>query len=231
MQFRTFWTWSKLLNNRAESGQRGGGGVQNPVDTQRAEWGLSFDDVPHTFVFSWTYELPFAKNARGVLRAVASGWTLNGILRYESGRPLNINMTNDLAGLLFNAEKRPHRVADAAALAEHEKFDPNAIQAGGAGRYFNPGAWTDPGALQFGNAPSRDGTARGFKNYVEDVSLFKVTPLTERVSLRIETQAGNVTNRVKFCDPNTSWTSGAFGTTALQCNQPRSVQFGAKLEF
>jgi hypothetical protein len=231
MQFRTFWTWSKLLNNRSESGQRGGGGVQNPVNTQRGEWGLSFDDVPHTFVFSWTYELPFAKNATGVLKAVASGWTLNGILRYESGRPLNINMTNDLAGLLFNTEKRPHRVADSAALAEHEKFDPNAIQAGGAGRYFNPAGWTDPGALQFGNAPSRDGTARGFKNYVEDVSLFKVTRLTERVSLRIETQAGNVTNRVKFCDPNTTWTSGAFGTTALQCNQPRSVQFGAKLEF
>jgi hypothetical protein len=225
MQFRTFWTWSKLLNNRAESGQRGGGGVQNPINTQRGEWGLSFDDVPHAFVVSWTYELPFAKNAHGVLKAVASGWTFNGILRYESGRPLGVTMNNDLSGLLFNTEKRPNRVADTAAVAQYDKFDPN------KNSYFTRSSWADPGPLQFGNAPSRDGTARGFKNYVEDVSIFKVTPITERVRLRFETQAGNVTNRVKFCDPNTNWSSGQFGQTATQCNQPRSVQFGMKLEY
>ena len=225
LQFRTFWTWSKLLNNRSESGQRGGGGVQNPINTQRGEWGYSFDDVPHAFVVSWTYELPFAKNARGFLKAIASGWTLNGITRYESGRPLNIFMNNDLAGILFNTEKRPNRVANAPAIAEVDKFDPNAH------RYFDRAAWTDPGPLQFGNAPSRDGTARGFRNYNEDVSIFKVTPIGEHVRLRFETQAGNVLNRVKFCDPNTNWSAGQFGQTGTQCNQPRSVQFGLKLEY
>ena len=45
-------------------------------------------------------------------------------------------------------------------------------------------------------------------------------------------QAGNVTNRVIFCDPNTNFSGGgAFGQTGTQCNQPRSVQFGMKFEY
>ena len=227
LQFRAFYTWAKLLNDRAESGQRGGGAVQNPLDTQRAERSVSDDDVPHAFVFSWTYELPFAKTSRGVVRALAQGWTLNGILRYESGRPLAITMDNNLANLLFNGTKRPNRVNDASGTTDLQDrdFDPN------RDRYLTKSGWSDPGFLQFGNAPSRDASVRGFKNYVEDVSIFKVTQMTERVRLRFEAQGGNITNRVKFCDPNTNWSSGQFGQVSTQCNQPRSVQFGLKLEY
>ncbi|HBY60531.1 MAG TPA: hypothetical protein DEH78_11965 [Solibacterales bacterium] len=225
LQLRTFWVWSKLLNNRAESGQRGGTGVQNPINTQAGEWGLSSDDVPHSFVVSWTYELPIAKNAKGFLKAVGRGWTVNGMLRYETGRPLPITMFNDLGGLLFNGSKRPNRTAGFDGITAFDKFDPNAM------RYLNSGGWFDPGPLGFGNAAPRDGSVRGFRNYVEDVSLFKVTPLAENVRLRIEIQGGNFTNRVVFCDPDTNWSSPSFGRVATQCNQPRSVQLGMKLEF
>jgi hypothetical protein len=110
-------------------------------------------------------------------------------------------------------------------VTNYDKFDPNAI------RYLAGTAWHDPGPLNFGNAPSRDSSVRGFRNYVEDVSLFKVTPLAEQVRLRIEVQGGNFTNRVVFCDPDTNWSSPSFGRVATQCNQPRSVQLGMKLEF
>jgi hypothetical protein len=227
MQFRTFYVWSKLLNNRAESGQRGGAGVQNPIDTQRAEWSVSGDDVPHSLVFSWTYELPFGKNlTSGVMAHLLRGWTLNGILRYESGRPLAITMNNDLAGLLFNTTKRPNRAANTSGkTAVAGDFDPNKQL------WLNKGDWYDPGALQFGNAPSRDNSVRGFRNYVEDVSIFKVTNIGEIFKLRFEAQGGNVTNRVVFCDPNQNWSAATFGQVSLQCNQPRSVQFGLKLEY
>jgi hypothetical protein len=226
LQFRTFYTWSRLYNNRAESGQRGGAGVQNPANTQAAEWGLSADDVPHAFVFSGSYELPFGKNTTGLLGKVLKGWTLNGILRYESGRPQIITMNNDLAGLLFNTTKRPNRNGSTAGVADFTgKFDPN------RDRYFDRAAWTDPGPLQFGNALSRDGTVRGFRNYVEDISIFKVTTFAERYKLRFEAQGGNFTNRVVFCDPNTNFSAAQFGQTGTQCNQPRSVQFGMKFEY
>ena len=43
--------------------------------------------------------------------------------------------------------------------------------------------------------------------------------------MRFEAQFGNIFNRTLFCDPNTNWSSPAFGTVNTQCNQPRSIQF------
>ena len=225
LQFRTFYVWSNFFNNRADSGQRGGAGVQNPINTQAGEWSIAGDNVPHAFVFSGTYEMPFGKNLTGVMGKLLKGWTMNGILRYDAGRPLAVFMVNDLAGLLFNTTKRPNRVGATSAVAKTDKFDPN------RDRYFDRAAWTDPGPLQFGNAPSRDGTARGFKNATEDVSLFKATTFNERYTIRFEAQAGNFTNRTVLCDPATNWSAGNFGQVSLQCNQPRSVQFALKFIY
>jgi hypothetical protein len=223
-----------MLNNGADNGYNNSSanGLQNPIDA-RPEWSVSGDDVPNTFVLSWSYELPFGKNRpNDLIKKLISGWTLNGIMRYESGRPITVTMTNDMAGLLFNGAKRPNRVAGAdglSAAAETGSFDPN------KDRYFNPAAWTDPGALTFGNAPPRDTTVRGFPNLIEDVSIFKVTKFGERLRWRLEAQGGNIPNRVVFCDPSqtgtANWSAANFGLVSLQCNQPRSIQLGTKIEF
>jgi hypothetical protein len=226
LQFRLFYTWSRLINDGAENAQRGGTGIQNPIDTQRGERGLSLDDVPHTLVGAYTWEIPFAKGRSGFTGKLLEGWTLNGVLRYESPRPLNIFMNNDLGGLLFNNQKRPNRVAGTDGRLEFDKFDPN------RDRVFDRAAWQDPGPLQFGNAPRADGTVRGLATAItEDVSLFKQTKITERIRHRFEAQFGNVFNRTVFCEPNTNWSAGAFGQVGTQCNQPRSIQFGMKVEF
>jgi len=226
--FRVFYTRSKLINNGAENGQNGGdgAGLQNPVNA-KIERAVSADDVPNTFVFSYTYHLPFGKNRDpGLVKYLISGWALNGLLRYESGRPLNVTMNNDLSGLLFTNIKHPNRVAGVTAVpVEEGSFDPN------RDRYLSKTAYADPGALQFGNAPPQDPHVRGFRNAAEDVSIFKETMFGERFKWRLELQGGNVTNRVVFCGPNTNWSSGAFGQVSLQCNQPRSVQLGTKFEF
>jgi len=225
LQFRTFYVWAELFNNRADSGQRGGGGVQNPIDTQAGEWSIAGDNVKHSFVFTGTYELPFGKGSTGLMAKLLRGWTMNGILRYDAGRPQAISMNNDLAGLLFNTTKRPNRNTSSSGVAAFDKFDPN------RDRYFDRAGWTDPGPLQFGNAPSRDGDVRGFMNATEDVSFFKATKFGERYTVRLEVQGGNITNRTVFCDPATNWSASNFGQVSLQCNQPRSVQFGLKFLY
>ncbi len=236
--FRVFYTRSKLINDGAENGQNGGGSnPQNPINTQLLERAVSADDVPNTFVVSWSYELPFGKSRKhDIVYKLISGWTLNGLLRYESGRPLAITMANDLGGLLFNPVKRPNVVSGAQFLttaAANGNFDPNAAGTfnPATDSYLNKAGWTNPGPLAFGNAPPRDPHVRGFPNAVEDVSIFKETPFGERLRWRLELQGGNVTNRVVFCDPNQNWSSGSFGQVSLQCNQPRSVQLGTKIEF
>jgi hypothetical protein len=226
VQFRVFYTWSKLINDGAENAQRGGTGIQNPIDTQHGERGLSFDDVPHTFVIAYTWELPFGRGRSGWTGKLLQGWTLNGIFRYESGRPLNIFMNNDLGGLLFNNQKRPDRVAGADGRLEFDHFDPN------KDRLFDRSAWQDPGPLRFGNATRADGTVRGLATATtEDISIFKETRISERFRHRFEAQFGNFPNRTVFCEPNTNVSSSAFGQVGTQCNQPRSIQFGMKIEY
>jgi Carboxypeptidase regulatory-like domain/TonB dependent receptor-like, beta-barrel len=223
-QARFGYTYSRLENNGAESGQGDNGingGVQNPADP--LEWQLSADDTPHVFLTGFTWEVPGPQT--GLANAILGGWNFSGVFRYESGRPLNIMMTNDLGGLLFNGQKRPNRVSGVDGVADISDFDPF------TDNYFNRAAWTDPGPLQFGNAPKRDGTVRGFPNYSEDINIFKVFRLRDPMRLRFEYQIGNLFNRTVFCDPNQNWSATAFGTVNTQCNTPRSQQVAVRLDF
>jgi hypothetical protein len=225
-QARFGYTYSNLKNNGAESAQGDNGvngGVQNPADP--LEYGLSGDDTPHVFLTGFTWQLPGPESGLG--KVLLGDWNVSGILRYESGRPLNVTMNNDLGGLLFNSQKRPNR-AGGDPVARDGDFDPF------TDNYFNRDAWSDPGPLAFGNAPKQDGDVRGFPNFSEDINIFKVFPLGGTKNLRFEMQVGNLFNRVLYCDPGgagLNWTSTAFGTINTQCNTPRSFQLGFKFDF
>jgi len=224
-QARVGYTYSRLNNNGSESAQGNNGDndkIQNPANT--LEWGLSQDDTPHVFLTGFTWEVP-GPSAAGLSQTLLGGWHVSGILRYESGRPLNITMNNDLGGLLFNSQKRPNRASGTDAITASGNFNPI------TDNYFNKNAWTDPGPLQFGNAPRVDGTVRGFPNYSEDVNVFKEFMLHDPMKARVQIDVGNLFNRTLFCNPNTNWSSPAFGTVNTQCNQARSVQFAFRLDY
>jgi len=229
LQYRVGYTFSKLKNNGAESGMGNegiNGGVQDPVNWNTADYGLSLDDTPHVFLVGFTWDI--AKDRwqgwSGSKKALLGGWNFSGVLRYESGRPLRITMANDMGGLLFNTEKRPNRTGTGAVLAGGG-FDPT------TDNYFNRSAWQDPGPLTFGNAPRADGTVRGFHVYNEDLTISKSFDLPRDVRMRFVAEVGNIFNRTTFCTPNTNFSSPAFGTVNTQCNQARSVQFGLRLDY
>jgi hypothetical protein len=229
LQYRVGYTFSRLKNNGAESGQGNegiNGGVQDPVNWDTADYGLSLDDTPHVFLvgFSWDVAQGKSQSWTGAKKHVLGGWNLSGVLRYEVGRPLRITMANDMGGLLFNTEKRPNRTGAEAVTAGGD-FDPT------TDNYFNRAAWADPGPLTFGNAPRADGTVRGFKVYNEDLTLSKNFDLKGDLRMRFVAEVGNIFNRTTFCNPNTNFSSPAFGTVSTQCNQARSVQFGLRLDY
>ena len=228
LQARLGYTYSRLSNNGAESAQ-GDNGINGTVQdpSNPLEWGLSADDTPHVFLTGFTWEVPGSTRwTSGVTRPLLGGWNVSGILRYESGRPYNITMANNLGGLIFNGQKRPNRVAGVAGVAPRDgTFNPT------TDNYFDRNAWSDPGPLSFGNATKRDGSVRGFPNFSEDVNIFKVFPLREQMKVRFEASIGNLLNRTLFCDPNTNWSATSFGTVNNQCNQPRSVQLAMRVDF
>jgi TonB-dependent receptor-like protein len=235
LQFRFGYTYSKLHNDGAESGQGDNGintPVQNPACPHKCEWGVSADDVPNVFLVGYTYELPGSHRWHGAAGALLGGWNLSGALRYESGRPLNIAMDNSLlGGFLFNSQRRPNRVKGVSPVVSRSGFNPLAKS------YFNFNAWADPGVdsagnALFGNAPRRDGSVRGWPTYSEDMSVYKEFTVKEQLKMRFTAEAGNIFNRTDFCDPGTFWGQNTgFGTITTQCNQPRSFQFGLKFSY
>jgi hypothetical protein len=229
LQARFGYTYSRLNNNGAESAQgvEGiNGGVQNPADP--LAWQLSGDDTPHVFLTGFTWEVPGANRwTSPVSKALFAGWNISGIFRYESGRPLNIFMNNDLGGILFNGQKRPNRVSgtDGVTAAAGGNFDPN------RDRYLDRAAWADPGPLAFGNAPKRDTTVRSYPVYSEDLNIFKVFALPNGHKIRFESMFGNIFNRTLFGNPEPNWSAASFGQVSGQANSPRSIQMALRYDF
>lgn len=198
--------------------------MQDPLNWDTANWGLSSDDTPHVALLGFTWDLPDPEEWSGLKKQLLGGWNVSGIARYESGRPLRIGMFNDLGGFLFNGGKRPNRTG-ADAVAVTGDFDPS------TDNYFDRAAWEDPGPLALGNAPLSDGSVRGFSVFNADVNVTKTFALSADLRMRFQAILGNIFNTTLFCAPNTNFSSGGFGTVNSQCNQPRSVQLGLRVEF
>jgi hypothetical protein len=229
VQYLVSYTFSKLMTD-VPAGMAGvdSSGLQNDAD-RRSEWAIAPFDTPHNFWISGIYELPFGKgksllNHGGVWNALAGGWSVSGVLNYQSGLPLVITQANALP--LFNSVQRPDRVAGAVARNDigYNDFDP-AIN-----RLYSPTAFTRAGAFNFGNSSPRLSDTRGFGIRREDLALRKVNRLGERVRLELNLQSFNVLNRPYWGAGNANFSSSDFGkvTTA---GPGRFVQAGLKLHF
>jgi hypothetical protein len=101
------YTFSKTLTDAdsalPEFAQFSGGGYgQNPYNL-KGEKSLSYQDIPHTFVLSYLYELPVGPgkkfvNHGGALGKVVGGWEIGGVQRYQSGQPLSFSCATGVPG-------------------------------------------------------------------------------------------------------------------------------------
>jgi hypothetical protein len=141
---------------------------------------------------------------------------------------MNIVMSSDFGRFFIGNQKRPNDLGGGGWGGG--SFDPGVVAR--LDKYLSTSGWADPGSLAFGNQPRTDPRVRDFKNFNEDLNVFKEFPIkAERVKLRIEIQFGNAFNRAFFLAPNNNWSSGGFGEVGGQGNQPRHIDFGAKLSW
>lgn len=80
----------------------GGGFAQNPYNL-KGEKSLSYQDIPHTLVVSYIYELPVGKgkkflNKGGIVDKALGGWQIGGVQRYQSGQPLSFSCATGIPG-------------------------------------------------------------------------------------------------------------------------------------
>jgi len=96
LNFQASYTWSKTITN-ADSIINVTNGVNQEQDptNSKSQKAISNQDIPHTFVISYLYQLPFGKGKRflsggnPILRAAISGIEIGAVQRYQSGEPIS----------------------------------------------------------------------------------------------------------------------------------------------
>jgi hypothetical protein len=202
-----------------------GAGLQNYYNLA-GERALSSWDTPQTLVISYVYELPFGPgkpllNVKGALGKIVGGWQINGNTTFQTGPPLQISGGN--ASGSFVGTQRPNWNGQNPSLS--------GSIANRINNFFNTSDFFFNAPFTFGNAPRLmpDLRGPGIDNF--DISLFKNTPIRERLQLQFRAEAFNAFNRVQFGVPNTSINSTAFGVITSQQNNPRNLQLGLRLLF
>lgn len=178
-------------------------------------------DHRNRFVGNVLYDLPFARGANGLVRAVAEGWRATGILIAQSGAPFTVNLSaaNDVANIgLVNGTnlERPNVTGD-----------PNAGPKTST-KWFNTGAFSLPSAFTFGNAPRNDVVGPRLVNL--DASLQKEWALRESMNLQFRVDAFNLLNHPNFNLPGRFFGASDFSVIS-GAQDPREMQFALKLEF
>jgi hypothetical protein len=223
------YTWSHAIDH--VSGLNIGGemrpmlpvtiGDEASIETALArEKGDALFDVRHRVVVSFGVELPGLDTSGAWLRNVLGGWQVNGIVQRQTGFPLTVTESNDIA--LRSLTNRPNAVCDPNADAPRmpqEWFNtrcfPRLTLAADAGRNGNAGRNTVRGP----------GFAR------TDLSLFKHFDLAghQRIQLRVE--AFNLFNQTRFGQPGGNIGAPTTFGAISSAEDGRIVQLGIKYLF
>ena len=236
-----------------------GGSVQNSYNLKN-EKSLSYQDIPHTFVVSYVYELPVGKGKKfvdkgGIVDRALGGWQIGGVQRYQSGQPLAFGCATGIPA--YDGCVRFDRVPGQPLLSStsssfdvgqvflkggtgcKENSDGTFTAPAGVATYFNCAAFIDPNATDlvaargytFGNMPRIVGSVRSQMYFNEDFSIIKRTRLFENNSLVFKAELFNAFNRHAFQRPDTGPKDSTFGTSFGTINGPRNVQFTLRYDF
>jgi outer membrane receptor protein involved in Fe transport len=194
--------------------------------------GLSAFHLKHNLTFNWTYDLPFAKNTRGIQAALLKGWQLNNITSVSTGPPFTVqisgyNRSGNLNTTNFSLNERPNLKAGRS----------NNPILGGPNRYWDVSAFELGPENQRGNLGRNTLIGPGVVNV--DVSLAKSFNIAERQSLQFRAEVFNAPNHPNFAAPSlrTAFTSATgvpsptAGVLSSTATRPRQIQFGLKFTY
>ncbi len=207
LEVTSSFTWQKELTLGAEV-QDGTSGPINDALNRANQKHISMYSQPLVFVTAFNYEVPaFGTNAW--TKHLVGGWTLNGILRYSSGLPIQVPASNNnLNSVLFQSTFQ-NRVSGQSLFTKDLNcgcIDPN------KDFVLNPAAWQDPSAGQWGTSSAFYNDYRYARRPDEQLTIGRAFHVHERYVFRIRAEFFNVFNRTYLTNP-----------TATNAQQPQAV--------
>ncbi|HEU0123335.1 MAG TPA: TonB-dependent receptor [Bryobacteraceae bacterium] len=234
-----FYTFAKTLTT-SEGGNNTFGNLQllpgaltnnASVDSRlQAIYGNDSALPRHTLSFNTNYELPFGKGKRfvqnggGFVDRLVSGWNAAGFFYKRSGLFFAPYYSVGGSNTLLAPGKSGILPADQ--RSAERWFDPSLNRADLGAAYNGETYIRRANTLEndfLNNVPRAYMSGPGFYNI--DASFYKVTPIKERLKLRLEAQIFNLLNHKNLGLPNTA------GVINAGVGLPRIVQFQGRLDF
>lgn len=204
--------------------------ISDPINpfNFRATRALSAWDMPHNFVASYTFKLPFERLTSRWKRAT-EGWQISGITRVSSGFPVTMyaDGDNSLQGSIPNGVNNhsldlPDFIPGPLNLTSHPQ---------NGQPYFNTALFTDNALGTPGNASRRGFHGPGSFN--TDLTLAKHLAFTETKVLEFRLETFNIFNHTQFFGPaavNGDVDNSLFGQV-VNAAPPRLMQLGVRFSF
>jgi hypothetical protein len=221
------YTFSKELDDLA--------GVRDP-NADFLEKGPGSIDHPDVAAATFLYQLPFGaghkmNSGNKALSAVIGNWQVSGIFTATSGAPLSITGTCTGGGIIDASCYPNYNTGFSGSVWQNGSIGSSGANVASTA-YLNKAAFVDPAIYTWGSIPRS--AALGLfapHNADLDVSVRREFPIRERVRLAFQADAFNINNAVHFAAPGTGIDSASFGVFSSMANQPRKLQFSARLSF
>jgi hypothetical protein len=229
---RLSYTWSNTRDNQFGETNTYASTTAVPQDFYDldAEYGVSNFDSPHRIILAPIYRIPGPTTGRAAL--LLGGWTTSAIVELVSGAPLNATLsagTSNTALGLLGGRQRPNVVADPNISGSDEEKVDTAITPGA--RWFNRGAFANPGGGQYGNAPRTLDDARLQFRKNLDIVVAKDTRFAGGQTAQIRFELLNLTNTPKFGGAVNTTDTATFGRITTQRGFMRIWQISLRYGF
>jgi Carboxypeptidase regulatory-like domain len=196
-----------------------------------ADW-----NTPHNWVVNAAWDMPFARDAVGVRRALTGGWQVTGVAAMRSGQPLTVFVQNNWSRSQWSPAISPTSGLDRPDLAPG--FTAASAIIGRPDQWFNAGAFVLPPQGTLGNSPR--GAFRGPDLRTLDLATAKRVRLGHAAHAELRLEVFNVFNRANFGNPTLIAFAGAaageaqlasFGRVRTTVTSSRQMQLGVRVVF
>jgi hypothetical protein len=182
----------------------------------------STGDIPHVFVASAVWDLPWGAKRRnratGIVGALINDWTVTAVLTLQSGTPIAITQTTNNNAFAGVGTQRPNLIGDPTLPAEERSVS----------RWFNTSAFATAPQFTIGTSSRNPVRGPGYRNL--DFAVMRIVPLPASRAVELRAEIFNVTNTPPLGAPNGIFGSAAFGTITT-AGDPRVVQLAIKFMF
>lgn len=227
LAFTVAYTYSSAQGDFIDHLTAGGGASGNFPNTAYAmqdDYGPLPFDVPQRLVTSFIYELPFGPSRTytpsGVLGAIVSDWSVNGILTLSDGLPFSIGSSDQSGVGGAGRNVRANCIGDAVPGG----FDQT------LGRWFDTSAFAQPASFTHGNCGYN--TVRGPASKSMNLSVFRGIRFGGERRLEFRLEVFNLFNWVNYGFPGANVSNpNTFGQVTSSLGNPREMQMALKFYF